>query len=193
MLEPFSIAQSPATPWIWVSPLHSGATSAIAEIVYQALLRIQAEREYSYALFGHKASMISSLHALYAEHSEPNWDGEGAKPIAQTALDTAVSFIRAFPDDLPLPENAADPDGAISLDWAPSKHRVFTVSIGVTDRLPYAWLDGSDRGHGVARFDGEHIPPKLIEGIEGAMREDLSCSPATVQRLGSAPRVVRSA
>ena len=192
MLEPISVAQLPAGQWSWVSPLRSGAISTAAESVYQALLSIQATRERSYALFGRKASMISSLQALRAEHSEPNWDGESAKPVAEVALDAAVSFIRALPGNLPLPEIAAEPDGAISLDWAPSKHRVFTVSIGMTDRLPYAWLDGSDRGHGVARFDSEHIPQKLIEGIEGAMREDLPRSAATVQRLDSAPRVGRS-
>lgn len=190
MLEPISIAQSPATQRIWVPTLQSGATSATAAIVRDALLEIQAARERSYALFGRKASIISSLHALYAEHHQPNWDGEGAKPIAETALETAVSFIRALPDNLPLPEIAAEPDGAISLDWAPSKHRVFTLSIGTTDRLAYAWLDGSDRGHGVARFDGDRIPPKLIEGIEGAIREIHPYSAATVQRVG--PLVVRT-
>jgi hypothetical protein len=192
MLESVSVAELPAEQWSWVSPFRSSAISTAAASVYQALVSIQATRERSYALFGHKASVISSLQALRAEHSEPNWDGEGAKPVAEAALDTAVSFIRALPDDLPLPEIAAEPDGAISLDWAPSKHRVFTVSIGMTDRLPYAWLDGGDRGHGVARFDGEHVSQKLIEGIEGAMRGGHPRSAATVRRLDSAQRVGRS-
>ena len=102
-----------------------------------------------------------------------------------------MSFIRVLPDNLPPPDIAAEPDGDISLDWAVSKHRVFTLSIGTTDRLAYAWLDGSDRGHGVARFDGERVPQKIIEGIEGAIREDLPHAASAVQQLGATPRLVR--
>jgi hypothetical protein len=145
----------------------------------RTLWAIQDARERSFALFGHKAAAISSLYELYIDHGQSNWDGEGAVPTSPAALETAIWFIRVLPDHLPMPEIAAEPDGAISLDWACSRHRVFTLSIGTTDRLAYAWLDGSDRGHGVARFDGERVPQKIIEGIEGATREDHLPCPAS--------------
>jgi hypothetical protein len=85
------------------------------------------------------------------------------------AVQTAVEFIRAMPDDLPLPEFAPEPDGSLSLDWIQSRNRLFSLSVGSTNRLAYAWLDGSDKGHGVAGFDGERIPLRIIEGIIGIM------------------------
>ena len=68
-------------------------------------------------------------------------------------------FLRAMPDDLPIPEFAPEPNGSISLDWIASPDRLFSLSIGRNGRLAYAWLDGADKGHGVARFDARNVPP----------------------------------
>jgi len=38
--------------------------------------------------------------------------------------------------------------------------------MGPNDRLAYAWLDGTDKGHAVARFDGERVPDRILEGIK---------------------------
>ena len=80
---------------------------------------------------------------------------------------SAANFIRALPDGIALPEFAPEPDGSISLDWIQSRNRLFTLSVGSTNRLAYAWVDGTDKGHAVARFDGEHVPPRILEGIRG--------------------------
>jgi hypothetical protein len=74
--------------------------------------------------------------------------------------------VRALPDGIPLPEFAPEPDGSISLDWILSRNRLFSVSIGHSSRLAFAWLDGADNGHGVARFDGQNVPPRVLEGIK---------------------------
>ena len=70
---------------------------------------------------------------------------------------------------MPLPEFAPEPDGAISLDWIRSRHRLFSLSIGSTNRLAYSWLDGAHRGHAVAQFDGTKIPVRILQGIESIM------------------------
>ena len=75
------------------------------------------------------------------------------------------NFVRALPRDVALPEFAPEPDGSISLDWESSRSRRFSISIGVNNRLAYAWLDGTDRGHAVAYFDGRAIPLRILEGI----------------------------
>lgn len=125
--------------------------------------------ERSYALFGGKAGAISELQALANECAEAGWDGEAAAGIDSLAVSTAQDFVRALPAGLPLPEFAPEPDGSVSLDWTVSRHRRFTLSIGSSLRLAYAWLDGADRGHAVASFDGSSVPPRILEGIRSIL------------------------
>lgn len=76
------------------------------------------------------------------------------------------SFLCALPDRCPLPEITLEPDGAISLDWIQSRDRLFSVSVGQSSRLAFAWVDGVDSGHGVECFDGRNIPLRILQGIE---------------------------
>ena len=96
---------------------------------------------------------------------EPNWDGYGAEPVNPLAFQRAEQMIAALPDDLPLPECSVEPDGCVSLDWMPIPNRTLTVSVGAGDRLPYAWVDGTDRGHAVARLADGQLPPRILEEI----------------------------
>lgn len=143
------------------------AISAEAHAVQKKIANIVVDSvERSHALFGDKANAISQMWSLANECGAPDWDGNGALPLDHLAVSQAVAFIRALPKDVPLPEFAPDPDGSISLDWIASRNRHFSLSVGTGDRLPYAWLDGTDKGHAVARFDGEIIPSRILEGIK---------------------------
>jgi hypothetical protein len=148
----------------------SSAISSEAQAIHKAVSTVVESAERSQVLFGEKSVAISQIVSLMKECAETGWDGDAAAPIDQAAIDTAVKFIRALPNDVPLPEFAPEPDGSISLDWIRSRNRLFSLSVGSTSRLAYAWLDGSDRGHGVAQFDGQRIPPRVIEGILGIMK-----------------------
>src|SRR5207248_1660311 len=141
------------------------AVSTAAQAVQKAASDevVRAERTRT---FGGKADAISQIWTLANQCATPGWNGEGALPIAQLAVFEATAFIRALPDGIPLPEFAPEPDGSISLDWIWSRSRVFSVSVGSNDRLAYAWLDGTDKGHAVARFDGERVPDRILEGIK---------------------------
>lgn len=145
----------------------SSAISPEAGVVRQSAMKVVESVECSEALFGEKAVAISQLFALSIECGAEGWDGNGAAPINPCAVTRAADFIRALPADVSLPEFSAEPDGCISLDWMESRNRVFTLSVGSNDRLAYAWLDGSDQGHAVTRFDGNTIPSRILEGIEG--------------------------
>lgn len=142
------------------------AISAEARAVRKAATEVAQSTERSMALFGEKAAALSQLAALAIECAENGWDGDAAVGIDPIAVRAAERFIRALPEDRPLPEFAPDPDGSISLDWIAARNRLFSLSIGGNDRLAYAWLDGTDKGHGVARFDGQNVPPRVLEGIE---------------------------
>lgn len=142
------------------------AISSEARDLQRKAAAMMQSASWSQALLGDKNFAISQLWELVEGCARPDWDGAGALPVSERAAAQAEEFIALLPSSLPVPEVAADPDGSISLDWMPSRARLFSLSIGEGDRLPYAWIDGSDKGHGVARFDGERIPPRIIAGIE---------------------------
>ncbi|MEI7451556.1 MAG: hypothetical protein WCJ75_18265 [Desulfomonile sp.] len=156
--------------WLGYAAMHGyarggSAVSSEARAVRDAVCAVVALTERSQALFGDKAAAISHLRALANECAEPGWDSEGACTVSPPAVLLAEGFIRALPDSIPLPEFAPEPDGSISLDWIQSRNCLFSISVGSNNRLAYAWLDGADKGHAVARFDGDRIPPRIVEGI----------------------------
>ena len=152
-----------------VAPLATQTSSAVSDesrAVRDAVEAIRRSVEKSQALFGGKAVVIGQVWALVNECSLPGWDGDAAEPVDRFAAFRAADVIRALPPHVPLPEVAPEPDGAISLDWIRSRNRVFSLTVGSGDRLAFAWLDGSDRGDGVVRFDGEVVPNRVLQGID---------------------------
>lgn len=151
--------------------LPSSAISAEAASVTRAASALIRSAEESHALFGTKSAAIFQLKTLAKECAEPDWDGYGASAIDLMALRNAQNFVRALPEGIPVPEFAPEPDGSISFDWIQSRHRLFSLSIGSSNRLAYAWLDGSDKGHGVARFDGFNVPARILADIQSIMNQ----------------------
>jgi hypothetical protein len=150
----------------------AGGDSAIsreAKALHKQAVAVIEAISRSQALFGKKADALSQLATLAMECAERGWDGESAASIDPIAVLWSARFIRALPDGYPLPEFAPEPDGAVSLDWMQSRNRVFSLSVGRSSRLAFAWLDGSDKGHGVARFDGHGIPQQVLNGIRSIM------------------------
>ena len=150
-------------------PSFAGESTAVsweATVVRNAARAVVSKAQRSQALFGAKANAITELRELAVECAEDGWDGSGASAIDLDAVLMAERFVRSLPDRIALPEFAVEPDGAISLDWIYSRNRLFSVSVGRGSRLAYAWLDGADTGHGVARFDGRNISSRILHGIE---------------------------
>jgi len=145
------------------------AVSQEAQTVQQTASSAVRSVERSQALFGEKADTISQLWALANECSTEGWDGADARPLDPQAVYKAVAFVRALPESLPLPEVAAEPDGAVSLDWIQSRNRILSVSVGSGDRLAFAWIDGTDRGHGVARLGDGVLPGRIVDAIGAIM------------------------
>lgn len=150
----------------------SSAVSSEARLVQEAATAVVQSAERSEALFGPKAEAIFRLHALARECAFEGWDGDGGCPIQPLALRRAESFLRALPDAIPIPDFAPEPDGCLSLDWIQSRTRLFTLSVGPTHRLAYAWLDGTDKGHGVASFGGGAVPRRILDGISAILPQN---------------------
>lgn len=112
-----------------------------------------------------KSVLLRSLTSLGSECGAPNWDGCGALPVNIRALRWAQNVITSLPDDVSVPECSIEPDGCVSLDWMPVPYRTLTVSVSGSERLPYAWVDGAERGHAVANFRGGQFPPRILAEI----------------------------
>lgn len=140
----------------------SGEAMYLRTAVYEA----NDIAEQSQALFGEKAEAIQAIWRLQTECAVDDWDGYESMRIPLESAQRAAGIIRALPRRTPMPEFSAEPDGSVALDWISSRSKLFSISIGRSDRLSFAWLDGADRGHGVAVFDGTTIPPKILEGIQ---------------------------
>jgi hypothetical protein len=172
MPEPVSLSSSLCRGYAALNPYarQGSAVSAEAQTVTRAATEIVRSAERSQALFGERAGAIARLWAVAAECAEQGWDGGEACAFEPSAIENAEDFVRALPEGIPMPEFAPEPDGAVSLDWIESRYRMFTISVGQTNRLAFAWLDGSDSGHGVARFDGVAVPPRVLMGIRAILR-----------------------
>jgi hypothetical protein len=148
---------------------NSAVSNEALAIRSSAMAAVQTT-ERSHALFGEKATAISQIWALADECSERDWNGEDAEPLDRDAASIAADFVRALPDGVRMPEFASEPDGSISLDWIESRHRQFSLSVARTSRLAFAWLDGADKGHGVAAFDRMGIPVRVLQGIQSIVK-----------------------
>jgi hypothetical protein len=170
MLEPVSaLSIQPGLSTLYSLARPGSAVSREAQVVQQRASDAISSVERSRALFGGKANAISELWALANECSQQGWDGEDGRPIDPEAIHRAIELIRSLPDYIPLPEFAPEPDGAVSLDWIRTRNRVLSVSVGASDRLAFAWLDGTDCGHGVVRFVEGLVPTRLVDAIAAMM------------------------
>jgi hypothetical protein len=86
--------------------------------------------------------------------------------VSTAAVQRALRLVQSLPNDIPIPYVAVDPDGEIALDWMPTRTRAFSISVGDSDRLAYALMDGSDRAHGVFRFTRSIPRPLLLQLAE---------------------------
>lgn len=112
---------------------------------------------------------LDNLAALKQECAEPGWDGYGAQPVNEETLEQVVAFLRALPENVPVPDLVAEPDGEVSVEWQNGPRRVFSVSVGPHEWLSYAGLLGANRWHGVELFFGT-VPPEILRGIARVSR-----------------------
>lgn len=155
---------------VGLASMGSGFSPA-ARHIYKTAAEVAESAELSVSLFGAKKSAISQLFALANECSTDGWDGGEAMALNPDAVRYAQGVIRSLPDGFPLPEVAPEPDGSVSLDWIRSRHRMFSMSVGPSNKIAYARMNGANRDHGVFSFDGESISQGLLVSIMEVMRD----------------------
>lgn len=144
---------------------HSEASHSVGVTRGEALKRLRA-------LFDSKEDALNRLYELAAECAEVDWDGCDAEAVSQSAVEHSAHFIRRLPEELPLPEISVEPDGEIAFDWSPTPAQTFSVSIGATDRMPCAWVNGTEHGHAVAYSNNGEIPSRILQEIQRITNND---------------------
>lgn len=157
--------------WLYPYVRKGSAVSEEAETIRVAASKLARSAESSQALFGDKQVVLSELQTIAEDCSDDDWDNSGAMAIDAAALQKAEDAIRSLPDGFPLPEVAPEPDGSLSMDWIRTPYRLYSLSVGPINRLAYAWLDGTDKGHGVVGFDGVRLPERILSDIERIIRD----------------------
>ena len=165
MPEPISVTTAAFLGCALLAPRHSTGLSDEAETICGVRSAIVRHVEQSQSLFGQKSSLISQAWEIFNESQSPGRKADGESPVKTVALKEAIDFIRACPDGTTLPEIAADPDGGVCFEWISSRHRMLSLSLDGSGRIAFAWLDGTDKGHGVARFYAGQIPRLILEAI----------------------------
>jgi hypothetical protein len=165
------LANVPAIGGLCYSLLNGcSAISSDAQTVRKRKEAIAEHVENSQFLFGAKGAALAKLLELQSECAD-------STPLNPIALLNAGALIRALPDTIAMPEFASEPDGSIALDWIASKTRFLTVSVGDSSRLAYAWLDGTEKGHAVALFDGAKVPDRIAVQIRYILPSNYATAP----------------
>ena len=141
-----------------------------ADQLHDFAVKISERFESSQALFGEKSRLLNELHQMADDCAEEDWDGYGAEAVTVAALARAEAFVRALPEDILLPEVSVEPDGAIAFDWMPHPSKTFTLSVNAGNRLAFAWIDGTDRGHAAVKFNDGKIPSRVLTELERLTR-----------------------
>ncbi|MDR2689781.1 MAG: hypothetical protein LBB76_08505 [Azoarcus sp.] len=173
MLEPvsvsaFALSCPRGSPALVEYAQSSSAVSEEANRLSDMARRVMRERQDSQSLFGAKANSLSELSSVIADlHVD-----EDQAPVSPETFRKAWQFILALPDDLPNPTFGIDPDGEISMTWHVARARIFSVSISASERIAYAWMDGSNNGHGVDRFRTPVLPAMLASALRTIVAND---------------------
>lgn len=149
--------------------MNNTALSAVADVVRSQMEAVWRSSAYSESLSGVQSDALDAIMKLASNCSSPDWDGYGALAINGKTVENTTAFIKALQGEFPMPDFSPEPDGSISLDWISGRYSLFSVSIGTSNRLAYAWLNGTDKGHAVAKFDGFSIPCMIKSGIEAIL------------------------
>ncbi len=136
------------------------AVSSVASHLQEMIASLFRSADDAQSLTGREAKFENELRAALDELVP----GDDQCAVSAAAVQRALQLVRALPPDVPVPGVAIDPDGEVALDWMPSRTRGFSISVGDSDRLAYALMDGSSHAHGVVRFTGV-VPALLLQQL----------------------------
>ncbi len=108
-----------------------------------------------------------ALMMIKNDHSDENWDGQGALPVSLEAYNDADMFLRLLDTNrLPYPEINPNPDGSLELEWYSSPDNILSIIFNGNGYLGFASIIGTDdKTYGTRRFKG-FIPNDIVSQID---------------------------
>ena len=105
-------------------------------------------------------TVSAALRAIREISSSPNWDGEGATPIADLTLRltemVVAALFRLLPKGTPSPDLIPEPDGEICVSWTVDLTHIFSLSIGAQGKINFAGQFGNEGSvHGWQPIDAK--------------------------------------
>lgn len=100
---------------------------------------------------------------IFCRCSDKDWDGYDAYPITKEALDQALMFIEALPENIIIPDIAPEPSGSLSFEWNLGKDNLFSVTLE-SGKIVYACIYGSNKDYGEKLFVNK-IPGNILNII----------------------------
>lgn len=106
-------------------------------------------------------TLSASLRAVREISGCPNWDGEGATPIADLTLRlteiVVAALFRLLPKGTPSPDLIPEPDGEICVSWPVDSTHIFSLSIGAQGKINFAGQFGNKGSvHGWQPIDAKN-------------------------------------
>jgi hypothetical protein len=145
----------------------NSGVSAESRALEKAATQMVSKSREAVSIDTAKNALVSRLWEMAEECGENDWNGYEAAPLSLAAVEQAVEFIRAWPFEDDLPDCAPEPDGSVNLEWIYTRHRRATVSLDGGQRLAFAWLDGANKGRGVAAFQNGKMPHAILDSVRG--------------------------
>jgi hypothetical protein len=125
----------------------------------------------TYLRLKHEIDLLSGLLDAILAARHDDWDSYGAEPVIPEAIGNALKFIKALPLGVPIPAIATEPDGEIAFDWQSAVDRMFSVSVGASQKISYSGLFGDDDTHG-STFFVSTLPKTVLRAIEKVYAAD---------------------
>jgi len=114
-----------------------------SEVVSDLRLSLQKNcRSCSSSALDWAPSIAASLEEISRNCSVTNWDGEDARAISSKVIsiteNVARSLYAILPNGTPSPDLLPEADGEMCLSWEPGDGRIFSLSLGVHNKMNYA-------------------------------------------------------
>ncbi len=108
------------------------------------------------------ARALKELDAVYAEFSEPNWDGYGAQAVHKLTYDKTQELLESLPSSIDTPEISADADGELTVEWRYGRDRLLSISVALNGRLSFIYRNGATRMRDTLWFTDQQLPVEML-------------------------------